>query len=501
MKSTKSKRIMRRGAAFLLMLCLLLSCLVACESKDPAEETTAGAPTDTTAEVPTEAQGTETTTAAETDGEGETTSGEESSQMSEAERKAKRMAQILATTQTGSLSIGGWSTPASALRDGYSEIEGNYDAMYQKLADAGIDYMITLEEWSSPYWLQEALHSAKAAGMKIYYNAQGQDFSWTKEQIDVMLASEDVDALAGIYVKDEPTYDGLEELATQTEQIRAYLKEQGREDLPVFSNLLPIYASGSMVGGNYMTYVEEYAAKTTPDYLLFDYYPYAVGSESLGNMIGNLAAFRKVANETGAPLVPFVQSSGWSGMSEPNQYQMLASAHINLAFGAKSFIYYVLCEYQANWSTTAILKADGTTNKQYDRVKAINQKLDGMQGVYLSYENVGVMLANFSQAESSVKKYAPDLLLESYEGLVSVEAKKDTRVLIGCFRNADGARALYVVNCEPSKNAKITLTFDKATEAALWGYNGLEDLLEGESITVSLEKGQGVFLTLSDSGS
>ena len=69
-------------------------------------------------------------------------------------------------------------------------------------------------------------------------------------------------------------------------------------------------------------------------------------------------------------------------------------------------------------------------------------------------------------------------------------------MLIGCFRNQDGQEALYVVNCDTKRNTSVTLTFDHAVEAALWGYEGLEDLLEGETLTLPLDRGQGVFLVL-----
>ena len=86
--------------------------------------------------------------------------------LSEDER-ARMLRMLSGEYQGNTLPIGGWATPASQLRDGYSGVEGSYDAAFQLLADAGLNFMITLEEWSSSYWPLESLSSAKKAGMKL----------------------------------------------------------------------------------------------------------------------------------------------------------------------------------------------------------------------------------------------------------------------------------------------------------------------------------------------
>lgn len=130
-----------------------------------------------------------------------------------AKRKQEAIDALYQATPNVLLPIGGWSTPAAALRDGYTEVEGSYDAVFRLIAESGINFMITLEEWSSGSWPVESLSSAHKAGIKLWYNGVGQSADWTLEKIQSMLSSDAAEALGGIYIKDEPTLEVLRSLA------------------------------------------------------------------------------------------------------------------------------------------------------------------------------------------------------------------------------------------------------------------------------------------------
>ena len=93
--------------------------------------------------------------------------------------KQEIMKEIYDSMENKQLPIGGWSTPASALRDGYTGVEGSYDEMFKLIAASGVNYMITLEEWSSGSWPTESLSSAAKAGIKLYYNCIGTNSNFT----------------------------------------------------------------------------------------------------------------------------------------------------------------------------------------------------------------------------------------------------------------------------------------------------------------------------------
>ena len=67
-----------------------------------------------------------------------------------ARRKQEQMDALYAATVSRLLPIGGWGTPAPALREVYSNTPGSYDKAWQLLADAHLNFMVSLEEWSSP---------------------------------------------------------------------------------------------------------------------------------------------------------------------------------------------------------------------------------------------------------------------------------------------------------------------------------------------------------------
>ena len=137
---------MKRIFSIILSLSLLATGLCACtDSGDSSDTHYDGTPphsegeptvpvTDTAASEETEAPATEAPTDAVT----------VDPAVLEAEKQAK-MKEIFESTPAVPLPIGGWSTPASALRDGYTGTEGSYDRVWATLAESGVNFMITLE--------------------------------------------------------------------------------------------------------------------------------------------------------------------------------------------------------------------------------------------------------------------------------------------------------------------------------------------------------------------
>ena len=439
----------------------------------------------------------------ETDAESDAGKIETSEKESEAEtedpdivlqKKQEEMKKIYEATEDRLLPIGGWSTPASALRDGATGTAGSLDAVFKSIADSGINYMATLEEWSSGTWPLEVLSSAKKSGIKIWYNCVGQETSWSYERIKKMLESEDADALAGIYIKDEPTINDMDAIAKLTREMREALGEQNK--IPVFSNLLPSYAPSSSIG-NYADYVKTYVEKTSPDILIFDYYPYGGSGDTIPAMMENIAIIKKEADSAGIPMYSFIQSSGWPGMREPNQAELLLDVNINLAMGTRGINYFLICEHYAGWEYSSMISAEGKVNaSMFKKIKGVNDDILAMKGVYLDYSNKGVILANYDKARTQLEKAAPEILLDKFASLTEINSAKDKKVVIGCFENDEKKQALYVVNAEYSSKNNITLSFDSEISYKIWSDNGLEDMGMSDKLELSLDRGEGVFITI-----
>lgn len=487
-----------RLTALLLCLCTLLCVLPACgigggvETEAPTSGETEGTGQEATAPVSpdTESNTAPSTTPAT---EGETPVETKPAPTPNAEELARMEAMLSPDFAGRELPIGGWSTPASVLRDHNTGEAGSYDKAFQLLADAGLNYMITLEEWSSGSWPVESLSSAHKAGLKLWFNCAGQSADYCMERINAMLASEAADALVTIYAKDEPSFDGIGETAA----IMAALREAlGEKRLPVMANLLPTYASANLVTKDYRNYIRTYLEAAKPDRLMFDYYPYQGASgDSLNAMMVNIAIAREEADKAGIELYTFLQSSGQPAMREPSVEEMRANAHINLAMGVKGFAYFLVCEHYEGWEYSHMLTAKGETTALYDKVKAVNTELEAFKGVFLDYEYKGLLLANNTALPKLMERAGcNNTLVDSFGLIQTFETNRNLKAMIGCFQNEEGRSAYYVVNPNYDKPVTVNLTFSDTRAYVLWTKNGAERMDPTDALELKLEKGDAAIL-------
>jgi hypothetical protein len=500
MRKGKGQRF-RRTAAVMCVLLLLLCAAVPLQSCGGSGEENTAAATDavtetesvsvTTAETVPETES-ESVTDTDTDTETPTESPEEA-----AARRQEQLDALYAAAEDRVLPIGGWGTPASSLREVYTNTAGSYDAVWQLLADAHLNFMISLEEWSSPLWTLDSASSAYKAGMKLWYNCSALDAGGAAERINSILESGYAEVLDTVYLKDEPTYSDFAELKNLSDGIRAGVSERGN-GLSYFANLLPTYASGNLIANNYRKYVQDYIATVKPDVLMFDYYPFASG-DTLRSMLVNNAIALQEANAAGIPLYTFVQSSGMSGGTEPTEEQLRLNVNLNLATGSKGIAYFTVCETYENWGFTPAVTAAGETTALYDKIKSVNEGVLAMKGVYLEYTCRGIMADGYSGLARDFKKNdCGDFLLSSFGELTGCEAAGSGKFIIGCFENDAGERAYYVVNMDYKKEGTVTLHFaDSGVNYTLWGSSGLTDMGEGVcDVTLTLAAGDGAFLRL-----
>ncbi len=487
---------------FALLLCLgtAVGCLSACtEAPGPAETESETQAPDTVSD--TETQG-ETAMIPEStpDTEPPATETEPETAPPPAVNQAEvdRMNAMLSGYAGNELPIGGWATPASALRDHNTGVEGSYDKAFQLLADSGINYMITLEEWSSGSWPLESLSSAKKAGLKLWYNCAGQSANYSLEKINALLSSDAADALATIYVKDEPTLDQIGETASTMAAIRDALGETSK--LPVMANLLPTYASSAMIGDDYRAYVRTYLDAAKPDRLMFDYYPYGGGtSDTITSMMANIIVAREEADKDGIELYTFLQTSGHMGLREPNVEELRFNAHLNLALGVKGFAYFLTCEHYEGWEYTNMITAKGETTPLYDTVKTVNGELSGFKGIFLDYQYKGFLAAEYAALDKLLDRQGcGDAMLDSFGSIKEVATWRKTKAIIGCFEDAEGREAYYVVNADYTHKNTVTLTLDAAQSFIVWTKSGPSLVENTDTLTLDLASGDAAFVVKFD---
>ena len=173
---------------------------------------------------------------------------------------------------------------------------------------------------------------------------------------------------------------------------------------------------------------------------MFDYYPFASGDTLRAMLLNNIIALQE-ANAAGIPLYTFIQSSGLEGGKEPTAEQLRLNVQLNLATGSKGIAYFTVCETYENWGYTPALDAKGNTTALYDKIKAVNEGVLAMKGVYLDYTCRGMMTAGYSGlARDFEKNGCRDYLMDSFGDLTGAKAATGGRFVIGCFENAAGVR-------------------------------------------------------------
>lgn len=490
------RRDSRPGRLLTLVLCgfvlgaglPLLSCTETGEDVTSAPTTDAVAPaTDTTTDPATESA---TVLATEPSTESATESPEEI-----ARRKRETMDALYAAAENRVLPIGGWGTPASTLREVYSGTPGSYDRVWQLLADAHLNFMVSLEEWSSPLWTLDSASSAHKAGMKLWYNCSALDANGALERINSILNSEYADVLDTVYLKDEPSCDDFNAVRQLYEGVKAGL---GDRSMTYFANLLPTYAPGTVIAHDYRGYVQNYIRTVKPDVLMFDFYPFVAG-DNVRAMLANNAVAAQEANAAGIPVYTFIQSSGIEGGAEPTEAQLRLNVQLNLATGSKGLCYFTVGETYEGWGYTPAVTAKGETTDLYAKIRTVNEEVLAMKGVYLDYVCRGMMTANYTGISREFQKNGcQDFLLDSFGELTGIQAAGNGKFVIGCFENATGEKAYYIVNADYKKEGTVTLTFgETGCDYTLWGASGLMDMgVASGDVTRTLAPGEGVFLRL-----
>ena len=137
---------------------------------------------------------------------------------------------------------------------------------------------------------------------------------------------------------------------------------------------------------------------------------------------------------------------------------------------------------------------DGEKTAIYDAATFVNHELLAFDHIYLSYESVGQMV--FSPDIAPLHTYL-EYPLESFAPIKSVEGGP---VLVGCFEDKDGNKAIMLVNMtDPGKDEDITvkITFNdtRALNVYTAGRKARVGLTKG-AVEIKLESGEGKFIQI-----
>ena len=397
--------------------------------------------------------------------------------------------------------LGCWVTPRPHLMT----TQEDADARYAELAASGIDMVYSFGDTADPAHMDRMLRAAEKNGVKVMIElGRIADVSGIDANLSLVRATADYPAVIGYNMYDEPNAALFPALGEQLRRIREIV---GRDKL-IMCNLFPNYANATQLGISgekdgmtaYQQYLDRFMSEVGSDVLSFDHYPFSSDtskdSDKFKTMLKNFSDIALCAQKYGVPTWGFVQNSSWSGTRVPNESELRFLSHFHLAFGLKSYSYFLYSQPSDVAGGEGIFKGmltyGGGRTEIYDRVKANNEALDGLRGRYLDYDLKGFLTANLSSGYAAA--IADGLKLDGFGPLVASESKYN--LLIACFENEAGEQAYYVLNFVPGLDNTVTLDFGEGTAFTLWGAGGIEQMGERRTLTVELLGGEGKFLEM-----
>lgn len=403
---------------------------------------------------------------------------------------------VYSETENTPLLIGLWVPPVLHLTSTQDEA----DARYAEIRESNINMAYTHHDETNNYnQLVRALNAAEKNGIKLMVSLPaGND----KASLELVKKTKDYPAVLGYNMADEPGASSFASFGA----LRDKIKEMVSADKIIMCNLLPNYASDSVLGttgdlnmDSYEMYIDQYMKIVRPDILSFDHYPFMANTssdkEKIPLMLRNLCDIRNSGSKYGVDTWGFVQNSSWAGTRIPNGDELRFVSNIHLIFGLSSYSYFLYCQpYEKSGAEgvfEGMLTYSGERTDIYYRVQQQNKDINAMKGVYLNYKNKGFILHNMSI--DNKKAIDENLRLVTYLQLKSIES--EGTILTGCFEK-DGKIGLYVMNFDYTKNTSAKLLLDGKHEYKVWGANGLEQMTRGKLITLDLSPGEGRFVEI-----
>lgn len=251
----------------------------------------------------------------------------------------------------------------------------------------------------------------------------------------------------------------------------------------------------------YKKYVSDYVSSVSSDHIWLDYYPFTYAKAQPSNLLGYLLNYEIAMNacrESGRELWAGIQSGVHNVKdslsffeSEPiTDAELRFQLYTALSFGARTFIY-----NSYNNSRNHDMLVDGNKTDLYASVQIINSEITAFEDELCSYKHLGAFVHSTSLTN---RKYLE--MEDPYKDFSAIkDLKSSEAILIGCFEGDDGFAftAVNMSNPETKKGASFSFSADAGYRVFLWQKGQKTELSPQNGIyTVSLECGEGVFVTL-----
>lgn len=246
-------------------------------------------------------------------------------------------------------------------------------ARYKELAEAGFTH--NYSGFSSMEKMRDALDVAKVAGIKQFVSIPELEKS-PEEAVRALRAHP---ALAGYYLRDEPSASDFEKLAAWTKRITAV-----DADHPCYINLFPNYATPAQLGSaTYQEHLDTFIAKVPVPILSFDHYP-VVGKSLRPEWYENLELVSAAARKSGKPFWAFALAVAHDPYPVATLEHLRLQVFSNLAYGAQGIQYFTYWTSKSDvWNFhEAPIGVDGKKTVVYDRVRQVNDEIKNLSAVF-----------------------------------------------------------------------------------------------------------------------
>jgi hypothetical protein len=343
-----------------------------------------------------------------------------------------------ASAEAPEIPILAWSGPPAA--------ETNPDR-YRELADAGFTH--NYSGFANIDAMQNALDVAKAAGIKQFINIP----ELLSEPEKVAERFNKHPALAGYYLRDEPSVGDFPALAKWAKRIQAVDSAH-----PCYINLFPNYANGQQLGtATYQDYLNRFIKEVPVPFISFDHYP-VVGNSVRGEWYENLEQVSAAARAAKKPFWAFALAVAHNPYPIAELEHLRLQVFSNLAYGAQGIQYFTYWTVKSPvWNFhQAPIEVDGKRTPVYDRVKQVNSEIRALTGVFHDAEVLRVghtgSLPRGTHAFDPASPVAA-LKTEGTGAVVSLLAKGNQRFLA-------------IVNRDLRANMPLTLSFEPAAKVS-----------------------------------
>jgi hypothetical protein len=346
---------------------------------------------------------------------------------------------------------------------------------YRELAEAGFTH--NYSNFPNAEAMAAALDVARDAGVKQFISIP--ELAAMPEQVAERFKAHP--ALAGYYLRDEPSAADFPQLAAWMKRIQAVDSEH-----PCYINLFPNYANAGQLGtATYQEHLAKFVAEVPSPIISFDHYP-VVGDRLRGEWYANLEMVRSAALGAKKPFWAFALAVAHDPYPIATLEHLRLQAFSNLAYGAQAIQYFTYWTVKSpHWNFhEAPISVDGKRTPVFDRVKQVNREIQSFAQVFHDARVLEVAHTGALPAGTRAFKPAPPI-----ESITTGEGG----AVVSMLQKGNG-KFLAIVNRDLKRTLSLAVKFDGSTELAEVTKKGENKRVEAREVTRSLEAGDMIVL-------